>query len=334
MKKNIYKLLSITVVFILVLSNFGTASAAPMATIDFSGLAEGTIVSSVSSGAGISGDVISGSVAVYGYNPVFPATNTAMIFDATCAGGCSGGDNDLMWPELGNILIISEDLDTGDPDDADVSNSYFTFDFAGFGTGKVNVDSLVVGDIESIETGGTIKIYSDGTLLASKPIPVTGDHAYATVNIKIANVDFIKVAMKGSGAVDNIKLTVDETPGEDGCTPGYWKNHPTRWAVTGYATTMTVEDVFDVPDAFGLDSDTLMKALSYKGGSDTVAAARILLRSAVAAVLNAAHPKVDYPLTSAEIIAAVNEALLGKRGDMLHLKDKLDMYNNYGCPLN
>jgi hypothetical protein len=305
-----------------------------MATIDFSGLGEGTIVSSLSSGAGISGDVIAGSVAVHGYNPAIPASNTAMIFDATCAGGCSGGDNDLMFPELGNILIISEDLDTTDPDDADVRGSYFTFDFAGFGTGKVNLDSITVADIEGVEPGGKINVFSDGVQLASINLPITGNHVYATVNIKIANVDYIKIILYGSGAIDNIKLTLDETPGEDGCTPGYWKNHPSRWAVTGYATTMTVEDVFDVPDAFGLDADTLMKALSYKGGPDLTSAARILLRSAVAAVLNASHPKVDYPMTSAEIIAAVNAALLGTRADMLGLKNKLDSYNNYGCPLN
>jgi hypothetical protein len=74
----------------------GGASANPGSVIDFEGLAEGSIVNSVSVGNGISGDDPGGSVAVDGFNPVFGAgPNAAMIFDATCAGGCSGGDDDL-----------------------------------------------------------------------------------------------------------------------------------------------------------------------------------------------------------------------------------------------
>ena len=87
--------------------------------IDFEGLAEGDIPDILRNGAGISGDVIDGDVSVFGSNPDFPDTNTAMIFDATCVEGCSGGDDDLHFPELGNGLIISEDLDSSDPDDAD-----------------------------------------------------------------------------------------------------------------------------------------------------------------------------------------------------------------------
>jgi hypothetical protein len=54
----------------------------------------------------------------------------------------------------------------------------------------------------------------------------------------------------------------------------------------------------------------------------------------VAALLNAANPNVDYPLTEAEIIAAVNAALTGNRNAMLSLAATLDGYNNAGCPLN
>ena len=69
----------------------GGASANPGSVIDFEALTEGSIVNSVSVGNGISGDDPGGSVAVDGFNPVFGGgTNTAMIFDATCAGGCSG----------------------------------------------------------------------------------------------------------------------------------------------------------------------------------------------------------------------------------------------------
>jgi hypothetical protein len=61
---------------------------------------------------------------------------------------------------------------------------------------------------------------------------------------------------------------------------------------------------------------------------------RILLRHATAAVLNASHPGVTYPMTSSEIISKVNTALKGSRSQMLTLKKQLDKNNNLGCPLN
>ena len=114
---------------------------------------------------------------------------------------------------------------------------------------------------------------------------------------------------------------------------GYWKQpqHFDSWV--GYSPNQTLESVFDVPDSYGLDNFTLVQALSFQGGSGTTGAARILLRAAVAALLNASS--VDYPLTTAEVISMVNAALAsGDRSTMLALASQLDKYNNYGCPLN
>jgi hypothetical protein len=123
-------------------------------------------------------------------------------------------------------------------------------------------------------------------------------------------------------------------PVEEGCTPGFWKNHPSAWGPTGYLTTQTLEDVFDVPDSFGLDGTTLLQALSLAGGNGPQGAAEILLRAAVAALLNAAHPGVTYPLTEAEIISQVNTALAANRPAMLALATTLNTNNNLGCPLS
>jgi hypothetical protein len=125
--------------------------------------------------------------------------------------------------------------------------------------------------------------------------------------------------------------------GDDGCTPGYWKQaqHFDSWTPTGYLSTQTLESVFDLPDSLGLDNFTLLQALNFGGGSDTVAAARILLRASVAALLNSAHPTVDYPRTTADVIASVNAALASNnRNSMLTLASALDTDNNLGCTLN
>lgn len=107
------------------------------------------------------------------------------------------------------------------------------------------------------------------------------------------------------------------------------------WVPTGFVPNQTLESVFNVPNSFGLDNRTLRQALSFSGGSGTTGAARILLRAAVAALLNSAHPDVNYPRTTAEIIADVNAALASNnRSTMLNLATELDNDNNLGCPLN
>lgn len=119
-----------------------------------------------------------------------------------------------------------------------------------------------------------------------------------------------------------------------GCTPGYWKNHPESWK--GYSPTQRVDSVFSVPaSVVDLADDSLKDALSYPGGPGLYGAARNLLRAATAALLNAAHDGVAYPRTEAAIIADVNAALAsGNRGVMLALAAQLDADNNLGCPLH
>jgi len=212
MKTLSLKLISGFLAIVMVAVTFVPASANPGSTIDFEGLAEGAFVNSVASGAGISGDPVEGSVAVFGYNPFFPGVNAAMIFDATCSGGCSGGASDLYGPAQGNVLIISRDLDQNDPEDLPNPRGYFEFGFSGLGWGWVTVESLVVGDIDSYQAGANIQLFGSGVLLATVAIPVTGDGVYATVPVGVSNVDRMRVYLKGSGAIDDLKFIGEPTP--------------------------------------------------------------------------------------------------------------------------
>lgn len=112
-----------------------------------------------------------------------------------------------------------------------------------------------------------------------------------------------------------------EECGGEGLTPGYWKNHLDAWAATGYSTGDSFEGIFgvDVPGA----SPTLLEAVRAGGGKFTA-----LNRHAVAALLNAAHPDVDYPYTEAEIIAMVQNAYA--TGDWSSAKDNLEDANELG----
>ena len=118
-------------------------------------------------------------------------------------------------------------------------------------------------------------------------------------------------------------------PGDDGCTPGYWKNHLGSWS--GYSPSATLTSVFGANALAG----SLLDGLRFGGGPGIDGAKQILLRAAVAALLNAAGPNVDYPRTTADVIAAVTSALNSNNRDtMLTLASALDADNNLGCPLN
>jgi hypothetical protein len=131
---------------------------------------------------------------------------------------------------------------------------------------------------------------------------------------------------------------------KQGCTPGYWKQDQHFGSWVGYAPSDSLRKVFNL-DAYltngildlngdGQD-DTLLEALRYKGGNGLTGGLRILLRSAVAALLNASNPQVDYVLTVEQVISQVNAAVgTGDRNALLKLAADLDWYNNSGCPLS
>jgi hypothetical protein len=299
------------------------------ATIDFEGLAEGAIVSSLSSGSGISGDAVGGSVAVVGAEGG-AGPNAAMIFDATCTPGgtpadCTGDDPDLFFPAQGNVLIVSEDLDTTDPDDSATPGSTLSFDYSGFGPGTVTVVSLTVMDTE--EAGGTIALTTSGNPVPTViPIPVTGNGLSAVVPIGVSGVTSMLVTFAGSGAIDNVQLQVEEEEpgGGQGCTPGYWKQprHLDSWV--GFSPNQLYETVFGVNASFNL---TLLGALQQGGGGE-----KALGRHAVAALLNAANDDVSFAFTTAQVIAIVQAAYA--TGDFETAKNRLAAQNELGCPLN
>jgi hypothetical protein len=126
--------------------------------------------------------------------------------------------------------------------------------------------------------------------------------------------------------------------GNEGLTPGFWKNKGVKvgWP-SPYTTDLTLEEAgFIIPDGSMTDNDkrpvyldnTLLEALKYKGGEDLSGMAQNLLRAATAALLNAAHPEVNYPLSVDDVINRVNDALTEDRNSMEALKDEFDGYNN------
>jgi hypothetical protein len=115
----------------------------------------------------------------------------------------------------------------------------------------------------------------------------------------------------------------EEEEGE-GCTPGFWRNHFSHWALTGYSPDMIFDDVFGC-DLFG-DDTTLGEAVNMSG------ILKNLGFHAVAALLNASHPDVDYAYTVSEVMDIVCDAVAS--GDLEDAKDKLADANEEDCPLS
>ena len=103
----------------------------------------------------------------------------------------------------------------------------------------------------------------------------------------------------------------EEPPtGGEGCTPGYWKNHTDNW-----------------PDVSAPESHMLLEWLSAKRKDYGEKAA--LLRHAVAALLNAIHPDVNYYYTPQQVFDMVHNAV-----DFEATKNLFETQNEMGCPLN
>lgn len=169
----------------------------------------GDTPTTLSHGDGISGDYVEGYVTVTGYD--FTSSqgdggNDPMIFDGTCnnqPNNCTGGDNDLYQPGQGNILILSEDGDAGDPDD-ERWGGVIEFDFSNFGDGYVTIGSLVVIDSEA-DSVVEIKLYRDGSLIAIANVAGAGDGQLETRFVTpVPDIDYVVITMEDSGAIDDI----------------------------------------------------------------------------------------------------------------------------------
>jgi Ca2+-binding RTX toxin-like protein len=171
-------------------------------TIDFNNLSSGTVVDNEyqSDGVTIQAWTAGGT------------GDRAMIFDTA---NPTGGDYDLATSNLGNALIVSEDGDSSDPDDA--IGGTFRFCFAD----GADVQSLTFLDNEE---GATVRFYNEhGQLIATRQIPTTGDNGQHIATFDVDGVYTMDVQLHGSGAVDNLVFddivnldgTVEGTSGDD-----------------------------------------------------------------------------------------------------------------------
>jgi hypothetical protein len=179
------------------------------------------------------------------------------------------------------------------------------------------------------------------------PDPTSPNHVYCPILYPGNLVDVI-IGENGAGVVANAQtgftLTFynqSTTNGVGGCTPGAWRQaHWFHFWADPYTPESPLGTVFASAGLYSqngvsLADRTMHDALQFGGGPGADGAARILLRAAVAAVLNAHSPIVEYPHSVADVVAEVDAALAsGVRSTMLNLAEALDEANNGFCAIS
>ena len=261
-----------------------------------------------------------------------PAAPAAPMPTGSAAGATVGGevedpqDPDVDIEKATNGVDADQapgvQLDVGDP----VTWTYVVTNTGGFVLRRVAVTDDMIGAITCPKTELAI---GESMICTATGVAAAGQYA----NVGTVEAWAFELPWTDS---DPSHYFGNVDTGDFGCSQGYWGGHLASWAPTGYSPGQTVASVFASAAAFpAIGAATLEEALAFGGGRGVEGAARNLLRQAVASLLNAAHPDVEFPWTTADVISAVNAALdSGDRGTINSLKDDLDYDNNLGCPLD
>jgi hypothetical protein len=130
----------------------------------------------------------------------------------------------------------------------------------------------------------------------------------------------------------SVTITCAPSASVGGCSHGYWKNHLTEWPAP-YTPNTTLGTVFQLgPFGSALGNVQLTDALEFEGGNSNQEKAQILLRNAVAALLNSAKTEIGYPWNTAEVVRDVNAALASTKDAMLSLEKQYEAANKLGSP--
>ncbi|MDJ0597351.1 MAG: SdrD B-like domain-containing protein [Crocosphaera sp.] len=165
----------------------------------------------------------------------------AMIFDSA---NPTGGDDDLATDSEGNILIISEDGDSSDPDD-NAGGGVITFDL----DNPVTVNSINFVDIE--EAGGIVFTTDADGNVTTTAIPAPGNGSLQTLNINDSDVVKIEVDLVGSGAISGLDF--------DTISTGIYKN--TGTVVAGDVTDEDHSHYINLPADPGIEIEKFVNGI-------------------------------------------------------------------------
>ncbi|HUT92893.1 MAG TPA: SdrD B-like domain-containing protein [Thermoguttaceae bacterium] len=239
--------------------------------------------------------------------------------DGKLIGGVPGADDLVLTG------AIDVDID-GDSVVDHLSGTLLTGEVTEFGFNDVGTTDYY--DFRFTLTGGAMQPYfagSDiGVLTESWNSTFTGDFGVDFGGGAKGYIGPVEALVEAGIDIEKFVKSV-ESGGGEGLTPGYWKQsqHFDDWT-DPYDPEDNYNDTFGVSD----DPDlTLLGALERGGGEENA-----LGRHAVAALLNAAHPGIDYAFTTAEIISMVQSAYA--TGEFEAIKDQFEAENELEADLS
>ena len=266
-----------------------------------------------------------------------PLTNTATVTaNDECDGGSITATASATLDLKGPCIDI---VKTCDPQTASVGDVItYTITISNCGTAEdgldlenVTVGDSLLGDL-SASFVDTLAVGASDTQSFTRPLEATDPNPL--VNVATVNATVVTLGNPVE-AEDECDVTV---AGEEGCTPGYWKNNADKHGASAWCDAYSPGDSFS--SVFGVTitvrtggkntvtDPTLLQALGANGGGINA-----LARHATAALLNACSDCVQYAMASpAQVIAAVQAEV--PDGDIDGLKNEFAMYNEAGCPVN
>ena len=265
---------------------------------------------------------------------------------ATVIAGCSGAENNIpVSPTAQGGVAAAAVVRQAEREFFEICKDYSgavgptaTFD--------VSVDVGFDGDVDSTFTVSL----TNGQCQDIWDVAASGAGRVTVTENPIAGytTSYVKTAVGGNGAIlyvqtvasntvteevgdrgllvvfTNTEIPTPPPPGNQGCTPGYWKQeqHFDSWPAP-YTPTTLFSAVFE--DAF--PGMTLDQVVGQGGGG-----LNALGRHTVAALLNAQSSGVTYPISAADVISGFNAVFPGGNYETLHLR--WAAFNEAGCPLN
>lgn len=254
-----------------------------------------------------------------------------------------GGSLDCTYEATGETAATFENVATATQQNFDFSplmeaTESGTTDYSGSATleeGAIQVNATdFCANVVDIELGLNEQVCADGELPAVFSGVVTyGPEGLVCGDNQVSNTATLTEADSGDTSESTATATITVDCILQGCTPGYWKQpqHFDSWV------DFSPDDLFDT--VFGVDvtlrgngretfdDPTLLQALDANGGG-----VNALARHAVAALLNASNPDVQYALSVDEVIAMTQDAIASE--DFETTKDIFATNNEAGCPLN
>jgi uncharacterized repeat protein (TIGR01451 family) len=217
------------------------------------------------------------------------------------------------------------------------SGSTVTYTYNVTNTGDVILNNVDITDNTAVTPN---PVTSGQTLNVSEMKTFTATAVITTNTTNIATTNGTDQTGAKVTATATATVTVPPVVGNQGCTPGFWKNNALKHGASQWPAPFTPTETlatagFANATVVDLGNTTLLQALQFQGGSGLGGAEQILLRAAVSSLLNSASTGVKFPLTTSQVLSEVNAALATQNRDtILALASQLDQDNNLGCPLS